>query len=77
MEWSRGKYKRDVLAGKYGEASVAGYTQSPGGFGSPAASQGADKKGVSLPQLRVKPVREMCLCICDLTLRRNNNTHAA
>uniref|UniRef100_A0A673KVN7 Replication protein A2 n=1 Tax=Sinocyclocheilus rhinocerous TaxID=307959 RepID=A0A673KVN7_9TELE len=27
--------------GKYGEA---GYTQSPGGFGSPAASQGGDKK---------------------------------
>uniref|UniRef100_A0A8C2AXI0 Replication protein A2 n=1 Tax=Cyprinus carpio TaxID=7962 RepID=A0A8C2AXI0_CYPCA len=31
--------------GKYGEASMAGYTQSPGGFGSPAASQGGDKKG--------------------------------
>uniref|UniRef100_A0A673K6G5 Replication protein A 32 kDa subunit-like n=1 Tax=Sinocyclocheilus rhinocerous TaxID=307959 RepID=A0A673K6G5_9TELE len=30
--------------GKYGEASMAGYTQSPGGFGSPAASQGGDKK---------------------------------
>lgn len=28
--------------GKYGEA---GYTQSPGGFGSPAASQGGEKKG--------------------------------
>lgn len=24
-----------------------GYTQSPGGFGSPAASQGGEKKGVS------------------------------
>lgn len=31
--------------GKYGEASMVGYTQSPGGFASPAASQGADKKG--------------------------------
>ncbi|XP_059423223.1 replication protein A 32 kDa subunit [Carassius carassius] len=31
--------------GKYGEANVSGYTQSPGGFGSPAASQGGDKKG--------------------------------
>ncbi|KAI4894355.1 hypothetical protein NFI96_032789 [Prochilodus magdalenae] len=30
----------------YGEASMGGgYTQSPGGFGSPAASQGGDKKG--------------------------------
>lgn len=32
--------------GTYGEASMGGgYTQSPGGFGSPAASQGGDKKG--------------------------------
>ncbi|XP_066540091.1 replication protein A 32 kDa subunit [Hoplias malabaricus] len=32
--------------GSYGEASMGGgYTQSPGGFGSPAASQGGDKKG--------------------------------
>ncbi|XP_017330758.1 replication protein A 32 kDa subunit [Ictalurus punctatus] len=32
--------------GSYGEASMAGgYTQSPGGFGSPAASQGGEKKG--------------------------------
>ncbi|KAK9960433.1 hypothetical protein ABG768_008288 [Culter alburnus] len=31
--------------GKYGEASMGGYTQSPGGFGSPAASQGGEKKG--------------------------------
>uniref|UniRef100_A0A8C1LGV8 Replication protein A2 n=1 Tax=Cyprinus carpio TaxID=7962 RepID=A0A8C1LGV8_CYPCA len=30
--------------GIYGEVSVAGHTQSPGGFGSPAASQGGDKK---------------------------------
>uniref|UniRef100_A0A8C1CW32 Replication protein A2 n=1 Tax=Cyprinus carpio carpio TaxID=630221 RepID=A0A8C1CW32_CYPCA len=29
---------------RYGEVSVAGHTQSPGGFGSPAASQGGDKK---------------------------------
>ncbi|XP_039507239.1 replication protein A 32 kDa subunit [Pimephales promelas] len=37
--------------GKYGEASmVGGYTQSPGGFGSPAASQGGDKKGRSRAQ---------------------------
>ncbi|XP_077062461.1 replication protein A 32 kDa subunit isoform X1 [Siphateles boraxobius] len=34
-----------ISAGKYGEASMVGYTQSPGGFGSPAASQGGDKKG--------------------------------
>lgn len=27
---------------------AGGYTQSPGGFGSPAASQGGEKKGVSL-----------------------------
>lgn len=40
-----------ILAGKYGEASMGGYTQSPGGFGSPAASQGGEKKGVSVPQL--------------------------
>lgn len=53
-----------ILAGKYGEASMAGYTQSPGGFGSPAASQGGEKKGVSLSQLCMKPVRDMCLCIC-------------
>ncbi len=53
-----------ILAGKYGEASMVGYTQSPGGFASPAASQGADKKGVSLPHLCMKPVREMCLCTC-------------
>uniref|UniRef100_A0A8B9JGY2 Replication protein A2 n=1 Tax=Astyanax mexicanus TaxID=7994 RepID=A0A8B9JGY2_ASTMX len=34
------------LSGTYGEASMGGgYTQSPGGFGSPAASQGGDKKG--------------------------------
>ncbi|MCI4374366.1 hypothetical protein PGIGA_G00005430 [Pangasianodon gigas] len=32
--------------GSYGEASMGGgYTQSPGGFGSPAASQGGEKKG--------------------------------
>ncbi|XP_062848243.1 replication protein A 32 kDa subunit [Trichomycterus rosablanca] len=32
--------------GSYGEASMGGgYNQSPGGFGSPAASQGGDKKG--------------------------------
>lgn len=43
-----------LLTGKYGEASVAGYTQSPGGFGSPAASQGGDKKGVSLLQLYIE-----------------------
>ncbi|XP_051574238.1 replication protein A 32 kDa subunit-like [Myxocyprinus asiaticus] len=36
--------------GKYGEASMAGYTQSPGGFGSPAASQGGEKKGRSRAQ---------------------------
>uniref|UniRef100_A0A672QPL1 Replication protein A C-terminal domain-containing protein n=1 Tax=Sinocyclocheilus grahami TaxID=75366 RepID=A0A672QPL1_SINGR len=35
---------------KYGEASTGGYTQSPGGFGSPAASQGGDKKGRSRAQ---------------------------
>ncbi|XP_050987638.1 replication protein A 32 kDa subunit isoform X1 [Labeo rohita] len=34
-----------MLHSKYGEASMAGYTQSPGGFGSPAASQGGEKKG--------------------------------
>ncbi|XP_030638250.1 replication protein A 32 kDa subunit [Chanos chanos] len=32
--------------GGYGESSMGGgYSQSPGGFGSPAASQGGDKKG--------------------------------
>ncbi|XP_051577567.1 replication protein A 32 kDa subunit-like isoform X2 [Myxocyprinus asiaticus] len=36
--------------GKYGEASMAGYTQSPGGFASPAASQGGEKKGRSRAQ---------------------------
>jgi len=46
-----------ISAGKYGEASmVGGYTQSPGGFGSPAASQGGDKKGVSLTQ----PANNVC-----------------
>lgn len=38
-----------LVSGSYGEASMGGgYTQSPGGFGSPAASQGGEKKGVSL-----------------------------
>lgn len=45
-----------LLTGKYGEASMAGYTQSPGGFGSPAASQGGDKKGVSLLKFYIKPI---------------------
>ncbi|XP_051999399.1 replication protein A 32 kDa subunit [Xyrauchen texanus] len=36
--------------GKYGEASMGGYTQSPGGFASPAASQGGEKKGRSRAQ---------------------------
>ncbi|KAM9488060.1 replication protein A 32 kDa subunit [Clarias gariepinus] len=37
--------------GSYGEASMGGgYTQSPGGFGSPAASQGGEKKGRSRAQ---------------------------
>ncbi|XP_016098267.1 replication protein A 32 kDa subunit isoform X1 [Sinocyclocheilus grahami] len=39
-----------ALHSKYGEASTGGYTQSPGGFGSPAASQGGDKKGRSRAQ---------------------------
>ncbi|TRY93673.1 hypothetical protein DNTS_001122 [Danionella cerebrum] len=36
--------------GKYGETSMGGYAQSPGGFGSPAASQGGEKKGRARPQ---------------------------
>lgn len=31
--------------GSYGESMGGGYTNSPGGFGSPAASQGGEKKG--------------------------------
>ncbi|XP_076136624.1 replication protein A 32 kDa subunit [Alosa pseudoharengus] len=31
--------------GNYGESMGGGYTQSPGGFGSPSASQGGDRKG--------------------------------
>ncbi|KAL2084948.1 hypothetical protein ACEWY4_020466 [Coilia grayii] len=31
--------------GGYGESMGGGYTQSPGGFGSPSASQGGEKKG--------------------------------
>lgn len=38
-----------LVSGSYGEAGMGGgYTQSPGGFGSPAASQGGEKKGVSV-----------------------------
>lgn len=64
---SRGIETIDVLAGKYGEASVAGYTQSPGGFGSPAASQGADKKGVS--NLSV------CIILYNSKPKQSKNTH--
>lgn len=33
-------------AGGYSESMGGGYTQSPGGFASPAMSQGGEKKGV-------------------------------
>lgn len=37
-----------LVSGSYGEAGMGGgYTQSPGGFGSPSASQGGERKGVS------------------------------
>lgn len=44
-----------VFSGGYTDsAMVGGYTQSPGGFASPALSQGGEKKGVSYYYYYVK-----------------------
>lgn len=38
-----------AFSGGFSESSMAGgYTQSPGGFASPALSQGGEKKGVCI-----------------------------
>lgn len=36
-----------MFSGGYESGMAGGYTQSPGGFASPAASQGGEKKAVS------------------------------
>uniref|UniRef100_W5M5H7 Replication factor A protein 2 n=1 Tax=Lepisosteus oculatus TaxID=7918 RepID=W5M5H7_LEPOC len=49
--WNQGKSKRVSVAG-YGDSSMAGgYTQSPGGFGSPAPSQGEKKSRARTQQI--------------------------
>ncbi|XP_030015116.1 replication protein A 32 kDa subunit isoform X1 [Sphaeramia orbicularis] len=43
--FTRGHKKTRLTQGGYSESMGGGYTQSPGGFASPALSQGGEKKG--------------------------------